>query len=843
MGTVTTTTNAGPILYPGSTHLDVYPSDKSLWVLSLNSAGNIELSRSINNGVSWTVANTLVRANIQEATIYIPAVAPEVHVAYRTNESSQDRVYHRIYYINSNTWSSELQVAFSGNGGTPGSILTGVDLVVVGANGQEFVPIAVGIQGGGTFGVILVGVVVPYGGVPQSAPNLFNGPTSYRQAGSGRVGPSLDIENIGDGKTAGTPHLWVTFGRTRINMMSCGWTGWGWTTPGSTYIMVDPVPAQNSIRGVFDGRRYVAASVNNANTSTVAVWERNRSGTGSTTGRFTAVHPAGVVRSCSLAYDYSQDDLRVYAVGTSNNDLYFTTYDRSANTWSAWSVVTATDVLGSPPENYSVKRNTFHNGQFDALIAHTGAPNTVVHYAVVPAVAPLAPTWEISSGAAWWTSANLTLDWAFNDSPNDLQTAYALSRQIGTDPLMYWRASDSTWQTTEQKNTTGATTVPLPAGFVERFEPPPGNDATSVATVVGGSVIVSTSQKNSLRQSLQFTVSGSPVTAYAHPRTPWSPGLVATVGMWVYSAAGFANFTTQIRWLNAALGLISTSQAAVGAIPAATWVYRTHTATAPALTANIEFGPALTSSPANGTVIFVDDLTMTNNNGVPWGAPADPEHTYRVKTWDVTDLPSPYSAPLSVIPSEIVTPTIATPTPAQVIAGDSVNVTWTVAEQTAYRVRLFQQPSGLTVHDSGFIGSFFTTSYAVPYTLTDNGSWTIGLTTKNNEGLASAEQYQGFTTDFVEPALATLAFTPTPASGYIRVVITNPAPSGGQPIVLSQELWRRPVGDTTNGTRVAVNLANNATYDDWRAVGLVSYQYRTLTRGVNGTSVYSTWQT
>lgn len=640
MATVTTSTATNPIQYGGSTRLDVYPSDKSLWVMSLNNSGNIELSRSTNNGSSWAVANTLSRANIQETTMYIPSRGSRIHVVYRTNESSQDRVYHRMYDIDGNSWNSEILVASASNGGTPASILTGLDVVVAPATGY-YVAIAVGIQGGGTFGMVLYGVYVNTNNSASLAPGMFAGPTSFRHSGSGRVGPQLDLEHIGDGKRSNTPHLWATFGRTRINMMSCGWTGWGWTTPSAAYNMVDPVPAQNWIRGMFDGRRYVAASANNANTSTVAVWERNRSGTGATKGRTTPTHPAGVVKTCSLAYDYSQDDLRVFAVGTSNNDLYFTTYDRSANSWSAWSVVTATDVLGSPPENYSIKRNTYHNARFDALIAHSGSPNTVVHWPVVQAYTPGAPTWASpANGSAQDVSAALPLDWTFNDvDPGDAQTAYAVRRQIGAGAFAYWRASDSTWQVAEVKNSSGTTA-----------------------------------------------------------------------------------------------------------------------------------------------------LTLASS----WGSGADANHSYAVKVWDVTDLPSAYSSALSIVPSVKVNPTITSPTAAQVIAGDRITVTWTVSEQTAYRVRLLDTTNGsLVVHDSGFIASLLTTSYDIPYTMRDANAWSVRVTTKNNEGLESTEVAIAFTTDFVEPAVPSLAYTPIPASGVIRVAITNPSPVGSEPALLSQDLYRR----------------------------------------------------
>ena len=66
------------------------------------------------------------------------------------------------------------------------------------------------------------------------------------------------------------------------------------------------------------------------------------------------------------------------------------------------------------------------------------------------------------SGDAADVSSTLVLDWNFVDSdPSDTQSAYAVSRQIGAGSLTYWRASDSTWQATEQKNTSATTGLSL----------------------------------------------------------------------------------------------------------------------------------------------------------------------------------------------------------------------------------------------------------------------------------------------------------------------------------------------------------------------------------------------
>jgi hypothetical protein len=107
--------------------------------------------------------------------------------------------------------------------------------------------------------------------------------------------------------------------------------------------------------------------------------------------------------------------------------------------------------------------------------------------------------------------------------------------------------------------------------------------------------------------------------------------------------------------------------------------------------------------------------------------------------------------------------------------------------------------------------------------------------------LASAQVSVTFTVDYVEPATPSLTATPMTALGVIRVAITNPAPTGGQPALVSQDIYRRIVGDTTDGTLIASGLASGATYDDWRVAAGVPYEYRSAARGVNGTTAFSAW--
>src|SRR4030095_14622021 len=100
---------------------------------------------------------------------------------------------------------------------------------------------------------------------------------------------------------------------------------------------------------------------------------------------------------------------------------------------------------------------------------------------------------------------------------------------------------------------------------------------------------------------------------------------------------------------------------------------------------------------------------------------------------------------------------------------------------------------------------------------------TIQLTTANNEGLASTTQTRNFTVAYTPPATPTIVATPMVSAGYIRVSITNPTPGGGQPTVAGNDVWRRVAG-TTAVIRLAANVVNNGTVNDWKSISGVTYE-------------------
>ena len=700
MAQITTTTQANPFDYPSAGYMARHPNDDSLWAIIHNSAGGWELYRSADGGTTWTIrGSSLTRANVQEYSRITITKDNWLHWVYRTNESSQDRIYYRrIKALNSGTmgsWSSEVLLASPSNGGVAGAYHTGIDYGhnYDGTTDVTSLLIAVGTQVGGSHGVTIYGVTAPTNTNPASNNAIITGTRQWLSTGTGRVGPSVDKQHLGDAlsKGSGAQNMWVAWGRTTLRIVKLAYGSGKWTGPTSPVIAkTSGVGPFESVPARWDGTRFLVAVPNELDTNTVDVWQRNAANTSWDTVQ-TPTHPTGAIRSWGINYSSDTGNFRVFAVGTSTAVLYYIDYVRATASWTSWTQVTATAVLNVI--NWGVRPSTWANARHDVYIAHSGTPNTLVSYHQVVSYPPYQPTWNTAgigypNGAAANVATALVLDWDFLDAdPADVQSAYALRRQIGAGALQYWRAADSTWQSTEQKNTSGTSQVTLASG---------------------------------------------------------------------------------------------------------------------------------------------------------WGTAGGAAHTYAVKVWDSADTASTYSTSYALLPSQTAAPTITSPGAGATITADSVTLEWTVAEQAAFRVRTTLTSGGAQVHDSGWVTST-ATSYTPPVVLADLTGYTLYLSTRNGAGLASAEVSRAVTVDYAEPATPTLVATPLPASGVIRVAITNPAPTGGQPAVSSQDLYRRTVGDTGAGELVATGQASGTTVDDWRAVSGVAYEYQVVTRGVNGTTTASAW--
>lgn len=441
-------------------------------------ADTLTAYRSTNNGASWTTIASFTHSSLQEwSTLIVDSGNRNAHLVYRVNTGSADIIYYRRLDIVSGAWGGAVQgSATDANGGVAGSRWQGVDIMVYWTSSYTYILWCGGYNNGaGKAGACLASITLNNTTLVAVASHgqLISGNRFWLSTVTGRYAPSIEIEHGGDGYfRLSTPNVWITFGRTSLQSVKCAWNGTGWTGPTSPSTLLTPLNvAHNYIPGRWDGVRWLSAVINPDDSTTVLVLQRNQGNTSTTTLTATPVHPTGIVTDMALSYDYTSKDVRVYAVGTSTDVLYFTTYNRLTTTWAAWATVTATAVLNGGSEFSVRKGGTNGNSEYDVVTAHSGAPNTIVSTAQTVSSQPNLPVWDTSAqpyvnGGAADVAAALSLTWIFSDpDAGQTQGSYALSRQIGTGTIAYWNAGTSTWVASEVQNATGTTGVTLPTAW------------------------------------------------------------------------------------------------------------------------------------------------------------------------------------------------------------------------------------------------------------------------------------------------------------------------------------------------------------------------------------------
>lgn len=159
--------------------------------------------------------------------------------------------------------------------------------------------------------------------------------------------------------------------------------------------------------------------------------------------------------------------------------------------------------------------------------------------------------------------------------------------------------------------------------LVTTTNPPPGTPdiGTTVwtmesgvtgLTATGGAVTQSSAQAYAGTYSAALTVSGSPSSATLRPSTPGNAVAVTvgqryTLSYRAYTSGGYADTADVIQWLDGSYAPVASSSQTVS-LPAAAWTARSYTAQAPVGAVYATYGPSLLSSPANGTVLYTDNL-------------------------------------------------------------------------------------------------------------------------------------------------------------------------------------------------------------------------------------------
>jgi hypothetical protein len=218
-----------------------------------------------------------------------------------------------------------------------------------------------------------------------------------------------------------------------------------------------------------------------------------------------------------------------------------------------------------------------------------------------------------------------------------------------------------------------------------------------------------------------------------------------------------------------------------------------------------------------------------------WDAPPGtfPKGTieWQVRTYDQSGLSSPYSNIQTFFAGDKpANPTITDPVNGATVPVANPVVQWSSVGQTAYHVKL------LDATGSSLLWEIQTNStnkaQTIQYDLQNNTDYKIQVAIKNADNLWSDFVTVNIHVSYTPPAVPIV--TTTKGQGIITVSIDNPTPSGTQPNVSYNDLYRRKQGEST-WTRIATNIPADASFVDYTPASGQVYEYFVRAWGDNGT--------
>lgn len=183
-------------------------------------------------------------------------------------------------------------------------------------------------------------------------------------------------------------------------------------------------------------------------------------------------------------------------------------------------------------------------------------------------------------------------------------------------------------------------------------------------------------------------------------------------------------------------------------------------------------------------------------------------------------------------------PTLLTPTAGSTISVARPVSTWLAPNQDRYRYRVYGDSAGsvntgLVLVDD-LVTSITTRSHSPSSDIPDGIFVWISIQVEHN-GLWGPETMRRYPVSYTRPAVPSVHVEP--AGNVIIVSSSRPAPTGGQPTVISYNVWRKKLGDPDEfGKRIATGIGPNASFIDRRVEHLESYLYAVEDLGNNTTT-------
>jgi hypothetical protein len=208
------------------------------------------------------------------------------------------------------------------------------------------------------------------------------------------------------------------------------------------------------------------------------------------------------------------------------------------------------------------------------------------------------------------------------------------------------------------------------------------------------------------------------------------------------------------------------------------------------------------------------------------------EYQWKVKTWDSSDAEGPYSSLETFTCAVAPTATITNPssdgstiTASKITAGWNFNDSESGRTQSKYQVRLADSNDN-ELWNSGQVSDANARALTCDYVLANNTSYKLKITVWNDLGIQSDESVRTFTVSFTPPAVPTISSIADNDICAVIINITNPAPSGSEPIVSGNDIYR-------DGIRIASNV--NGQYVDYAVEPFTQHTYKAVALGDNGT--------
>jgi hypothetical protein len=243
-------------------------------------------------------------------------------------------------------------------------------------------------------------------------------------------------------------------------------------------------------------------------------------------------------------------------------------------------------------------------------------------------------------------------------------------------------------------------------------------------------------------------------------------------------------------------------------------------------------------------------MTAVTSPASTWTAPGSTfsagNWEWQVLTRDAQGLSSPWSASGTFTATTVpATPTITAPVAGGTVTSNPYTVTWSCPDQgDGYQVRTVRDNSGSpdtgTVYqDTGLVAD--SAARSVSMTFGTNSRYEHVQVRVKNSGTFSSWASVRVQVSWTAPATPTVAVTANSAVAYVLVVATHPTPSGSQPAVSYEDIYRATDVNGTGAIRIATHRTPHSQYRDYAVSAATNYYYQVKAVATTGTTANSAW--